>query len=304
MRKYPVLVLAGALSGACGGVSAQTPAPNPMPDGSYDMYAGLGVRSAPNYEGSRERGLRLTPVLQIAWGNGVFISGMSAGMHLSPLPGLEFGPLLSVHAARSKDGSSVFDTPVDATGAGTGSAILPPKAVTTSSASTGATGVDVAAPGTWYKVRRIGPRLEGGAFLNYYLTRQLRLTNNLLYGAGDGRDGLRWTLGLQRIAFEVAPHQKLSLAVGVTVVNRAYNTSYFGLRDNEIVTVPGPSLPYRPGGGVKDVHASLRWNWALSPSLLLTTGVHAARLAGDAKASPLAGRAGDVTVSTALAYRF
>lgn len=276
-----------------------------MPDGSYDMYAGLGIRSAPNYEGSTERGFRLTPVLQIGWSNGVFISGMSAGMHLSSRPGLEFGPLLSVHAARSRDGASVFDTPADANGADTGITILPPESITVATASsTSLTSVDAAASGTWYQVRRIGPRLEGGAFFNYYLTRQLRLTNNLLYGAGDERNGLRWTLDLQRTAFEVAPHHKLSLGVGLTLANRAYNTSYFGLRDNEIVTLPGPSQPYRPGGGVKDVHASLRWNWALSPSLLLTTGVHATRLTGDAKASPLAERAGNVTISTALAYRF
>jgi outer membrane protein len=45
-----VSVLAsGELAG--GQVQAQTPAANPMPDGSRDMYVGLGVQSAPRYEG-------------------------------------------------------------------------------------------------------------------------------------------------------------------------------------------------------------------------------------------------------------
>jgi hypothetical protein len=41
-----------ALSAACGTTWAQTPATNPMPDGSRDMYVGLGVQSAPRWDGN------------------------------------------------------------------------------------------------------------------------------------------------------------------------------------------------------------------------------------------------------------
>jgi hypothetical protein len=41
-----------ALTAGCGAAWAQTPATNPMPDGSRDMYIGLGVQSAPRYEGA------------------------------------------------------------------------------------------------------------------------------------------------------------------------------------------------------------------------------------------------------------
>ena len=52
------------------------------------------------------------------------------------------------------------------------------------------------------------------------------------------------------------------------------------------------------------VFASARWNWALSPSWMLSSSVRVARLSGDARRSPLAERPTQTTVSTGLAYRF
>ncbi len=66
-----------ALAGACGIAQAQTPATNPMPDGSRDMYVGLGAQYAPRYEGARDRRATALPMLQVQWSNGVFVSGMS-----------------------------------------------------------------------------------------------------------------------------------------------------------------------------------------------------------------------------------
>src|SRR5438067_1816358 len=96
-------VAAGALGG--GMAQAQTPATNPMPDGSRDMYAGLGVQSAPRYEGTGSRKVSALPVLQVEWSNGAFISGMSAGVHLSASPTVEFGPLLAVQPGRDESGT-------------------------------------------------------------------------------------------------------------------------------------------------------------------------------------------------------
>jgi hypothetical protein len=49
-----------ALAGICKLALAQTPAANPMPDGSRDMYLGLGLQSAPRYDGAS--GHRSTPL--------------------------------------------------------------------------------------------------------------------------------------------------------------------------------------------------------------------------------------------------
>jgi MipA family protein len=308
MRTSLTLLLAGAA--CCGAVSAWAQAPEPglMPDGSYDMYAGLGVRSAPNYEGGGERKVRAMPVLQVGWGNGAFISGMSAGWHLSSTPGLEFGPLLSVHPGRSKNGSPLLDSAVSISDAGThGLVTLPPDM-----ASAAGSRFNLS-----YRVRDIGARAEAGLFFNYYLASRLRLTNSVLYGAGGDRNGLRWTLDLQRGAIELAPHHALSLTAGATVGNRAYNTGYFGLRTDDVLAATPvaamfdgkpPAAPqvwaYAPSGGIKDIHAGARWNWALSPAWMLTTNVQVTQLRGGAKNSPLTERATGVSVSTALAYRF
>jgi MipA family protein len=308
MRKSLTLLLAGAACSGAVSAWAQAPEPGLMPDGSYDMYAGLGVRSAPNYEGGGERKVRAMPVLQVGWGNGAFISGMSAGWHLSSTPALEYGPLLSVHPGRSKDGSTLLDSAVSISGADTQSVITLPPGL----ASAAGSHYNVS-----YRVRDIGARAEGGLFFNYYLASRLRLTNSVLYGAGAERNGLRWTIDLQRGAIELAPHHTLSLTAGATVGNRAYNTGYFGLRTDDVLAATPvismfdgkpPAAPpvwaYAPSGGIKDIHAGARWNWALSPAWLLTTNVQVTQLRGGAKNSPLTERATGVSVSTALAYRF
>jgi outer membrane scaffolding protein for murein synthesis (MipA/OmpV family) len=55
---------------------------------------------------------------------------------------------------------------------------------------------------------------------------------------------------------------------------------------------------------VQDVHVGARWNWVLSPSWMLTSNLQAKRLLGDARLSPLTERSTNMTVSTAIAYRF
>jgi outer membrane scaffolding protein for murein synthesis (MipA/OmpV family) len=280
-----------ALLAAAGGAAAQTPVANPMPDGSRDMYLGLGLQSTNRYEGGSGRHLLLMPVLQAEWSNGVFISGASAGMHWSGSEGLEYGPLLSLHPGRSERGRALTGAGLSGTGSNTA---LPPLLMGGWPAMTRMTGMP-----------NVPRRLEAGAFLTWYLNPQWRLANSVLYGAGQERDGLRATLDLQRVAAAVAPHHTLSFTAGITLADANYNRALFGVTPaQELVGADFVRRPYAPGGGIKDLHAGVRWNWALAPSWMLTSGAHAARLAGDAKASPLVERPTSVTAWSALAYRF
>ena len=104
MTKFfiPLLILTTVL---CDAAMAQTPAANLMPDGSHDMYIGVGAVSRPRYEGSSDHRVSALQVLQVQWSSGIFIAGMSAGMHLSERPGQEFGPLLAFEAGRNVNGS-------------------------------------------------------------------------------------------------------------------------------------------------------------------------------------------------------
>src|SRR5437763_1010094 len=149
MNKLLFLLLAMG----CASSRAETPAANPMPDGSRDMYAGLGVQSAPRYEGTGSRKVSALPVLQVEWSNGIFVSGMSAGMHLSGSPTLEYGPLLAVLPGRSASG-----TAAGADGIGfVGFAPTPGAAFRTTAAN------------RLGGMEDIGTRVQGGAFLNVYL---------------------------------------------------------------------------------------------------------------------------------------
>jgi outer membrane scaffolding protein for murein synthesis (MipA/OmpV family) len=285
MNKLLVL----ALATACSAAHAQTPAINPMPDGSRDMYVGLGAQSMPRYEGAESRKTRALPVLQVEWSNGIFVSGMTAGMHLSNRPGFEAGPLLAIQPGRDDGGRSAGVGGVDSLA--DQSFVLLPGRVMPKTSDNRLSGMD-----------EIHTRLLGGGFFNYYLAPQWRLTSSALWGAGNDRHGAIAELGVQRLALDLAPHHSLSMSAGVSLVNRDYNQAFFGVNFSE-ATRSGNSQ-YDAAGGLKDVHVAARWNWALSPGWLVTTHVQAQRLLGSAKDSPLVERPTNLTVSTALAYRF
>lgn len=281
MKKLFALVLAVSGSAA----SAQTPTTNPMPDGSRDMYAGLGVVSAPRFEGADSRKVRALPVLQVQWSNGIFISGMSAGMHLSASPVVEYGPLLAIHPGRSESGTGRSIGELDAK-----FALLP------------STEREMESGNPLAGMEDIKARPEAGAFFNYYLSPQWRLTSSVLAGAGYDRKGVHAEIGLQRLAMQLGPHHTVSVSAGVSVANRAYQQSYFGVSSDQAMS--SGNRTYRPDGGLKDVRIGVRWNWALSPSWMLSSSLQGTRLMGDARRSPLVERPNNVTVSTAFAYRF
>ena len=282
MKPFFALVLAAASTAA----SAQTPATNPMPDGSRDMYAGLGVVSKPRYEGADSSKVSALPVLQVQWSNGLFISGMSAGMHLSNRPTVEYGPLLSVHPSRDESGSGRI---IDGVGVTSAPSMLP-------------LAERLMRDNRLAGMRDIRARPEGGFFFNVYLAPEWRLTSSMLYGSGTDRDGARLELGVQRLALQLAPQHTLAFNAGATIVNADYNRAYFGVSELEAWTSGNPV--YRPGGGIKDVRVGARWNWAVSPSWMLVTNVQATRLVGNLHHSPLVERPTNVTVSAAFAYRF
>ncbi|MCG2585555.1 MipA/OmpV family protein [Massilia sp. TS11] len=269
--------------------TAQTPATNLMPDGSRDMYLGLGLQSVPRYEGADQQRTRYLPVLQVQWSNGLFLSGASMGMHLSNQPDLEYGPLLSVLPGRGVDG--VATAPGDI-GSATLPGLLPPGAIKKPDTRNRLVGMN-----------ELSTRLSYGGFLNVYLNRDLRWTNSLLYGSGQQRRGLRLDSDLQlALNAEVASRHSLSVSAGLSLGNRAANASQFGVTAEE--SLRSINAPYEASAGLKDVHLGLRWNWKLSPSWMLVSSARVARLQGTAADSPLTERPLQYSLSSALAYRF
>ena len=266
--------LALSLLSVCGAAFAQSPTANPMPDGSRDMYIGVGVVSAPDFAGARQRRTGVQPLLQVEWSSGIFDSGLSAGMHLSHRDGLEFGPLLALHMGRDRDGNG-----------GTAGGVTEPLPGLTKPNDLLQQSVRRAPAGGLAGMNDVKARLQGGGFLNYYVGPTLRVTSSL-----------------QRIAPEISSRQRVSFSVGLNAVNRAYNASFFGVSGDESGS-SGYAF-YAPGGGIRDVYVGAGWNWALSPSWMVSSGARVSRLLGEARNSPLVQRPTNVSVSTGLAYRF
>jgi outer membrane protein len=285
---FPLLLL-------CGAAGAQTPLSNPMPDGSDDMYAGLGVVSAPRYAGADGRRTRLLPVLQAQWSNGLFVSGMSAGLHLSTRPLFEYGPLLSLHPGRDDggDGASVIGIE---RAIGEGNLPRLPQIMVQYNEQVLASGNRLNG------LPAISRRVQGGTFFNVYLAPSLRLTSNALYGAGNDRHGATFKVGIQAMGIAPAPHHTITLEGELTGANRRYNQDFFGI-DNDQSIASGNPL-YQAHGGWRDARVGARWHWTLAPSWMLVSSVDATRQLGATRLSPLVSRTTGVTVSTALAFRF
>lgn len=276
-----------ALLMTCCAAVAQTPAEDPMPDGSRDMYVGLGLQSAPRYEGASLRRTRLVPAFQVQWSNGLFVSGLNAGMHLSGKPGVEYGPLLALQPRRDEGGVATGAIGTDGMMAMVGASAGMFRLMTANRLA---------------GMEPVRTRLLGGGFFNYYVAPEWRLTSNVLWGAGNNYHGGLAELGVQRLATPIALHHALSFTAGATIVNRDYNQAFFGVNLPDVIR--SGNRYYRPGGGLKDVHASVRWTWALSPNWIWNTNLQAERLLNGAADSPLVARPTNLTVTTALAYRF
>lgn len=290
MKKTCLPILFAVL---CTPALAQTLAVNPMPDGSRDMYAGIGLLSRPLFEGSGVRKIDAVPAIQVQWSNGAFISGASAGWHLSGNPNIEYGPLLIVDPGRR--GSGLRRSPLGELGSSSITGLVPdPADQAVPVAGTGRGRLD--------GMRAIDASLTSGAFFNYYLDREVRLLSGFSYGSGNDHRGALAYLGVQKSIIEPAPHHTLVLSAGVNWANGAYQRGYFGVSAAEHLSSGHPI--HAPGAGVKDFHAGIRWNWALSNSWLLSSTLEAKILQAAAAASPLTERRAGVSVSTALAYRF
>jgi outer membrane scaffolding protein for murein synthesis (MipA/OmpV family) len=285
----PLLAVAAACLLASQAV-AQTPSLNLMPDGSHDMYLGLGLISHPLYEGARDSITRTLPVLQAQWSNGIFVAGSSLGWHASSQPQHEYGPLLMFESKRTAHGKVFFAD------ASSGGDLFPPNGSTTVPATTTTPHFDSRT--RLAGVPEVPARVLGGAFYNLNLDSHWRFSNSVLYGAGESRNGLRLE---PQIRYTVSqPHYTLSLGAGLVWGNQAYNQTYFG-----VPKVLGTVVPaYVAGRGVNQVYLDLRSNLALTSSLLLVTSLKLAGLQGSAADSTLVERRVGLSATSALAWRF
>jgi outer membrane scaffolding protein for murein synthesis (MipA/OmpV family) len=147
----------------------------------------------------------------------------------------------------------------------------------------------------------IDSKVEYGAFANYALGRNLRLTSVLRYGSGDSGQGATANLGAD-YSLDLAPQWRLGLGASATWANSQYMQSYFGVNATQSQQT-GHSV-YSPSSGISEVATSLSLSYQLTPKISLTGGLKASSLVGDAKNSPIVTNPQSVTGSFSIGYEF
>lgn len=263
---------------------AQTPAASMLPDGSSDMYVGLGVVSEPSCEVGGEQTTRVMPNVQMQWSNGVFLRNTNLGMHLSQSSAYEYGPLLSYQrgcsasAARKLAGYGDVDGSFQA--------------------------------GGFFNFRplsnlRVGSKLlfgTGAGKKTTYLNIEARSYYKIASHHGLAlSSGLAWS---RRYYDSANSRFDPNFADGYPV----YVANGFGnsltVSGNEVLIAKSGKDVVHTNANVRNFYLGVNWNWELSSSWIITshvTGVHQFDIDSD---SLWLGKKNYVTVYSGLAYRF
>ena len=143
--------------------------------------------------------------------------------------------------------------------------------------------------------------IEAGGFASYRLAHNIGFSAQLLYGGSDDHRGVRLNVGANS-GLRIGSHQSLSASVGMSVVDRAYMQSYFGVTAAQAAR--GRRPVYQAEAGIKNVYVSLGWQLELSTKYSLNTGVNVSRLVGSAADSPLVKSPNNGALFSVLTYHW
>ena len=147
----------------------------------------------------------------------------------------------------------------------------------------------------------IDPRVELGAFANYALNRNLRLTSVLRYGSGESGQGATANFGAN-YSLDIAPQWRLGLGASATWANSQSMQSNFGV--NATQSEQSGHAVYSPSSGLSEVTTSLNLSYQVTPKISLNGGLKASSLVGDARNSPIVTNPESVTGSLSVGYAF
>lgn len=106
------------------------------------------------------------------------------------------------------------------------------------------------------------------------------------------------------LAMPFRPTERLTVipSVSTTWADGAYTRSYFGVSPAQASASGLPA--YRPGGGIKDVSASLTASYRLNDRVSLAATGSVSKLTGDAKKSPIVFDPTQPSAVLSVSYRF
>ena len=147
----------------------------------------------------------------------------------------------------------------------------------------------------------IDATVQYGAFVNYALDRNWRLSSALKYGAGESGQGASADFGVN-YGLDIAPKWRLGLGLSTTWSNSQYMQSYFGV--NATQSQQSGHAQYSPSAGLSDLGASVKLTYEIAPKVSVSGGFTATSLLGDARNSPLVNRPDSVSGSLTVVYAF
>lgn len=142
--------------------------------------------------------------------------------------------------------------------------------------------------------------LRGRLFASYALAPDWQLSAALSQDL-LGREG-GMTLGLD-LGWRLhnSPRGEWTASAGLAAANGRHLRSYFGVTPQGSLAAGLPE--YRPGAGLRDIHAGLGYTRALGPRWIVFASAGVSRLLGPAADSPLSQRPSSVNLGLGLAYR-
>lgn len=147
----------------------------------------------------------------------------------------------------------------------------------------------------------IDAKAEAGGFFNYSLNEGLSISSSLRSGAGSGGDGLLADFGVN-YSLPFAQRWRLGVGTDVTLANAKYMQSYFGVSRAQATT--SGYAAYTPEGGLRDVRTGVTLSYSFNPRTIVTLGLSASTLLGDAADSPLVQKKTSVGGLLAATYAF
>lgn len=147
----------------------------------------------------------------------------------------------------------------------------------------------------------VDPRFELGGFLNLRPTPHLLITSVLRLGSGPDRKGALLEFGASQ-AFAIQPQLHASVGLGLSLANRKYLQSYFGV--NPAQATSSGHATFSPEAGLRDLRAQIGLSYRAAPQTSLNLGLSASSLRGDARRSPITKKPDAVSAVLALTQRF
>ncbi len=155
--------------------------------------------------------------------------------------------------------------------------------------------------GTLTGMGKVDSAVMVGAFLNYNVQRNLKVTTVIKHRSSGNNQGATADVGLN-YDIDLAPKWRLGLGINTSFANSSYMQTNYGVSSAQ--SESSGNAVYTPSAGVYMASSSAQLSYQIAPNITLTGGVVATQLLGDAKKSSLVTRSNSLSGGLSVAYSF